>query len=225
MRQKSAMLGVAAAAAVSGASFSAFAGACTTANVTTYLAGGANAGCTVLDKTFSGFSVNLQSTDEVFKSATVHPVTTANNPGLNFQFNELFSSQLSPLTSTISFTVTAPSSAPMTDASLSITGALAETTAAAVSVSEMLSNGKSLSAVVPSGSPPFMDVTVSSNPTTFAATTSLTVTDTISLTASFFDQLTNQFSETPVTAPEPSSLALLGVGLSAFGFARRRKRS
>jgi len=37
--------------------------------------------------------------------------------------------------------------------------------------------------------------------------------------------VTNQFSETPTTVPEPSSLVLLGVGLSALGVVRRRKRS
>jgi hypothetical protein len=209
---KSAMLAMAAAAAISGASFSALAGACTTANISTYLSGGVNAGCTVLDKTITGVSVTFNSTDP-------------NNPGLNFQFTELFSSFAPPpLTSTISFTVTAPSANPMTDASLAINGALNGSSDSSVNVSEALSNGKSLSAMVPSTTPPDTFVTVSSS-TTFALTKSLTVTDTIPLVNSFLDHLTNQFSETPATVPEPSTLALFGIGLSALGLVRRRKRS
>jgi hypothetical protein len=61
MNPKSAALGMAAAAALAGAALSgpAFAAACPTAPVatlSTYLTGGANATCTVLDKTFSGFA-------------------------------------------------------------------------------------------------------------------------------------------------------------------------
>jgi hypothetical protein len=219
------MLAMAAAAAISGASFSALAGACTTANISTYLSGGVNAGCTVLDKTITGVSVTFNSTDPINVGATVHPVTVANNPGLNFQFTELFSSFAPPpLTSTISFTVTAPSANPMTDASLAINGALNGSSDSSVNVSEALSNGKSLSAMVPSTTPPDTFVTVSSS-TTFALTKSLTVTDTIPLVNSFLDHLTNQFSETPATVPEPSTLALFGIGLSALGLVRRRKRS
>jgi hypothetical protein len=60
VRQKSAMLGMAAAAAVSGASFSAHAGPCpTSAKLSTYLSGGANVTCTVLDKSISSVSSPL----------------------------------------------------------------------------------------------------------------------------------------------------------------------
>src|SRR5438105_189838 len=53
MRRKSAILGVVAATALSGFSSDAVAAACTVAPLTTYLPTGSNAGCTVLDNTFT----------------------------------------------------------------------------------------------------------------------------------------------------------------------------
>ena len=120
-----------------------------------------------------------------------------------------FSSGSGTATATIAYTITAPSSDPMTDASLAITG-----TAINFGDSETLSNGQSLSASE-------SQLTAS---TTFAAATSLTVTNALSVHSGSFTSFTNRFSETPTAAPEPSSLALLGVGLSPLGFVRRRKR-
>jgi hypothetical protein len=213
MRRKSAALGMAAAGAISAVSFSALAGptvpACPSARLSTYLSGGTNATCTVLDKTISGvtFSNNASQTAS---DVTVIPQLVTNDPGLGFGT----SFTVRTVSGSISYTITAPSSDPMTDASLEFD----VTTASAGSAdnTETLSNGKTLSGSNTTPNPP--DVT-------FAATTSLTVTDAFSANDATLSQVINQFSETPVPTPEPSSLALLGVGLSAFGWVRRRKRT
>jgi len=85
-----------------------------------------------------------------------------------------------------------------------------DVTTGSTSVTEALSNGKSLM---------IQDFT-EQNKITFDPVTSLTVTDTLSVTNSAIDSVTNLFSETAVLAPEPSSLALLAVGVSVFGLAR-----
>ena len=207
MKKKSAVLGMAAAAAFSGASFSALAGPCTFTNggsrLSSYLSGGKNATCTVLDTTISNVTFST-STSVTSSEILIEPLTVTNNPGFDFSIGFSIAGS-----ATISFTITAPSINPMTDASLklhSIGGGPSPT------VSETLSNGSSLS--VSSSS--------LSDSTIFAATTSLNVTDTVSLDTGYLVDV--QFSQTPTTAPEPSSLALLGVGLSALGFARRRQR-
>jgi hypothetical protein len=219
MRQKSTVLGMAAAAAFSSVSFPALAGVvnpCTAANWTTYRAGGSNATCTVADKTISGVSVTQTSPLPLQPSdITVNPVAVANDPGLTFDFFTVGTNGV-----TIKFTIAAPPSDPMTDASLVATG---HTFSGPLSfgVAETLSNTKSLSA----------SQSQLSAMTTFAAVTSLMVTDTLSsATLTEVSSVTNQFSETPVTVPvqKPSplaSLALLGVGISALGFARRQKRA
>src|SRR4051812_17948768 len=79
---------------------------CTQATLLTYLAGG-NATCTVLDKTISGVTAvggNPAAT-------LVTPLTTTNDPGLDFEGG-------SAIPTTITFTITAPSNDPITDASL-----------------------------------------------------------------------------------------------------------
>jgi hypothetical protein len=172
--------------------------------LTDYLAGGANATCTVLDKTISGMVSNVPAVQVV-------PVEVAGNPGLEFDFGD---DSLGGGT-TIAFTITAPASNPISDASLVITGFVNEFEAD-FSDAVTLSNGSSLLATS-------MQQTTS---TTFGtAVTSLTATNSLSVFGfAGLDSVTLQFSESPAAVPEPSSLALLGVGLSALQVVRRRKR-
>jgi hypothetical protein len=191
--------------------------------LSTYFSGGANAGCMVLDKTITGVSLTQGegSSSSLISgsSVTVHPVEVTGDPGLNFVTN--FSTTAGTAFATISFTINAPSSNPMTDASLAVTGTLITPPNADFGVEpETLSNGKSLNAT--NGA--------LTDSTTFAATTSLIVTDQLAIGRAELTSFENQFSETPVPVPVPkpsplASLALLGIGLSALGLAERRKRA
>src|SRR5262249_39397864 len=175
----------------------------------TYLSGHDNATCTVLDKTISGVSISGGPA----ASVTVTPVMVTGDPGLKFDFGPGGRT----IASSISYTITAPPSDPITDASLAITGI------GSFAVTETgFPNGQSLSA---------SNSNLNPAPITFAAVTSLNVMDARSLgTGQEIDTIENRFSETPVAVPVPkpsplASLALLGVGLSAFGLVGRRKRS
>jgi len=150
MGRNSAMIVAAAAAALPGASTCARAAPCTMANLASYISG-ANATCTVLDKTISGVSASAPFVESL---ATVVPVTVANDPGLEFMLTG-FSTAGGVESATITFTIAAPASAPMTDASNAVTGSA--TGGGAFGASEVLSNGITLAAsnLTPLSAPPF----------------------------------------------------------------------
>jgi hypothetical protein len=97
----------------------AFAAPCTTALATTYLAGGANVGCTVTDKTITNF--NWPTAGAVPASAvTVIPIAVVGNPGLMFT-SSAFATAGTDVVLNPNFTITAPIAGEITDAALTLT--------------------------------------------------------------------------------------------------------
>ena len=206
MKTTSAVLGMAAAAAFAGASFSAVAAPCpSSAHLSTYLSGGANATCTVLDKTIRGMSLTnvapANFIDPMF-FPEVEPLTVINKPGLAFA-SMGSAIATGPNTFTITYTITAPSTNPITDASLIFTGFLfTSPPTSSFQVSEMLSNGASL----------FASNSSTTDSVTFAPTTS---------------SHCNEFGRRNLWAPGYSYKSVFGdpcpgTGAIIVGSARRR---
>ena len=206
MKAKTAV-GPATVLALSCAAVPALAAECSTGFIDSYFSGGRNANCTIADKTILGISQN-----EVAEPAgvLVNGIfdTPADDPGIEFLLETTFTGANG---ASFVFSVTAPSSSSINGVSLSV-GASSNGSA---TVTGSLSNGDSLSASLGE-----------TNSLNFDPTHSLTVT--LSQASSGLEELSTpidmRFSEM-AAVPEPSSAALVGVGLAVSGLVRWRKRS
>jgi hypothetical protein len=209
---KSKALGLAAAATLSCAATEANAAACQRIDFFgDYLSGGSNANCSIGNVSILGNSWNTTAQDAGLETNSFF-TAPANKPGIEFGVGTLLGAANGAV---FTFTLSAPANSPIS--SLTFTSDIFNgPTSATFSID---ANGR------------LGSVTGGTTVLTVSPTTSLEITTTITdaLTGANggpFDHssanITYSVSETPV--PEPSSLMLVGVGLSALGLAATRGR-
>jgi hypothetical protein len=210
---KSKALGLAAAATLSCAATQADAAACQQTNLfTDYFSGGSNANCSIGNVTILGNSWNPVAENSGLETVSFFTVPP-NEPGIEFFVNTILGAANGAV---FTFTLSAPANSRLS--SLTFTSDIFDgPTSATFSID---ANGQ------------FGSVTGGGTTVlTVSPTTSLEITTTITdvlagANGGPFDNsvanITYSVSETPV--PEPSSLMLVGVGLSALGLAATRGR-
>ncbi len=215
-------------------SAAAYAQTCTTEALSNYLTSGFS--CTINDQTYSAWSYTDESNPPGFAvgpgSVTVSPITTQGNPGFMFTGSWQVGQALGILSQDSSFFFTVNSVTPMTDLSLSI-GGVGFTGTGAISLDETACLGAVLPACT-GGTIVTLSVGDSSagqqlyNQVNFAGVNEISVEKDLSVSAGTDGSaevsiITDQFSESGTTVPEPGTLGMLGLGSAAIlGFARRK---
>jgi hypothetical protein len=209
-------------------------GTCASGTMAQYIVTGFS--CSINDQTYSDFMYNGESNPPGFQvmagSVDVTPITTPGNPGFEFTAPWGVSTSGGIISQDSLFQYNVMSTSPMTDLSLSIAGVGFSGTG-----SINLDETACLGAVLPACSGgTTVTLSVFANSTgqqlfdqvNFAGVNLISVSKDLLVSSGTngsaeVSEVTDQFSESSSTVPEPGTLGMLGAGvLAVAGFARRK---